>query len=401
MPQARLNHVTAHVTLLFPALVGAAALLCGVAHAETPAVQMSASPEDGVRLDVPGVLMVQPGMLVQLAGEARGTSRTELGAHGVVRMARPHLRLKVPAMHLGAFAQAELAGGNARLLDLRMDWSPLEAFTLGVGQFIPPFSRAFMTPVPQLMFPDFSSAELRFRDDRDVGAVVEGAALSRRVQWHLAVLEGPGLTGVRRVDVPTLLVGRVSVQPLGAMDLTETPGLVAPPPTRVSLGLNTSVRTADVKLAGTTALLPSQRTGATVGADLAAWTGPVSLMAEAYAHQDLARAPALSADTTADRWWQTLPRRAQGVSLGAYGQAGLMVLPRRLEVATRLSLLQDNVAGPGVVGPAAQADALVTGYILRNRLKVQTRSALIHPATPAGRRADPGYLFSVNLQVLL
>jgi hypothetical protein len=91
-------------------------------------------------------------------------------------MLRPSVRGSFFDGLVGVFIQPELAGDHGRILDAELTLNLHPAFSVTVGQFITPASRAFMTPVPVMMFPDFSSCP--WPSARDVTWVAWCAAAS-------------------------------------------------------------------------------------------------------------------------------------------------------------------------------------------------------------------------------
>lgn len=79
-------------------------------------------------------------------------------------------------------ATARARGASPRLLDLELTAQPVAEVGLRVGQVLTPFSRTFYTPVPKLLFPDFSLANDAFRADRDTGVMAFGTPLEGRVE---------------------------------------------------------------------------------------------------------------------------------------------------------------------------------------------------------------------------
>ena len=341
-----------------------------------PAVH--ASLDEGLSIaSADGNFSVRLGLLVQARYELRRSpAGTTQGFD--VRVVRPQLRGTIGRPWLRFFVQPELADANPRLLDAQLDAQPTPLLGVRVGQFLTPFSRAFLTPVPLLQFPDFSVVNTAFRADRDTGVMLHGEPFDGRAEWNVGAFNGNGIdrNGNDRLDLRWMV--RLAWNPLGAIAYNETPAVAGPTPWRVGLGVNAYTDTTTVTLpaaVGQTTTRNGDQHEDVIGADLAVRGGPWTLQAEGY-HR-----------------WQ---RRADGTSVaswGAYAQSGVM-LGRHLEVAARGNVLQPDDGGSAAL---VSGEALVTGYVRGNHLKLQLRGAVSHAdALIAG--VAPGWSGLVTLQ---
>ena len=252
-------------------------------------------------------------------------------------MLRPSVRGSFFDGLVGVFIQPELAGDHGRILDAELTLNLHPAFSLTVGQFITPASHEFMTPIPVMMFPDFSIVSVAFREGRDVGGMVRGSFVDGRLAYYVALVNGNGINVPANSGAGLTLVSRVEVMPLGAVPYDTTQTLSGHAPVRFSLAAGSYVD-----------LVPDG--DAVVGGDATFVAGPFILLAEAYLGWQEGR---------------TLQRR------GAYAQVGVTIVPDRLQLGLRASVLDPNAA----LGNDYQRtiEGLVALYALGNHAKLNLR----------------------------
>lgn len=252
-------------------------------------------------------------------------------------MLRPSVRGSFFDGLLGVFIQPELAGDHGRILDAELTLNLHPAFSVTVGQFITPASHEFMTPIPVMMFPDFSIVSVAFREGRDVGGMVRGSFVDGRLAYYVALVNGNGINVPANSGAGLTLVSRLELMPLGAVPYDTTQTLSGHAPVRFSLAAGSYVD-----------LVPDG--DAVVGGDATFVAGPFILLAEAYLGWQEGR---------------TLQRR------GAYAQVGVTVVPDRLQLGLRASVLDPNAA----LGNDYQRtiEGLVALYALGNHAKLNLR----------------------------
>jgi hypothetical protein len=351
---------------------------------ETSAPVVRVGPDDGVSVQsADGNFLVRGGILIQGRYELRAGDSGLTGSAFDVHMVRPQLSGHLLRPWIRFFVQPELAGPSPRLLDLQLDVQPHEAIGLRVGQFVTPFSRAFLVPVPVLQFPDLSIANNFFRADRDTGAMLFGTPCGGRLEYYAGVFNGNGIDRSGNDNHDMLWMARLVVSPLGPMPYTETPGL-SPHPAQVSFGLNAYVNnvtpTQQVLDTDTgmlvTRRLPDQLV-TTVGADVAIHAGPWMLQAEGYFRHTR------RADGSAQQAW------------GGYAQTGLFVLPK-LELAERVSLVAPDASVSRDLVTASETQG--TWYLLGNHLKLHLRYTLLHADSPT-TLAPVGFTHALTAQI--
>ena len=306
-----------------------------------------------------GTFSIRLGFQSQFRFEASNSSDETRDASFVMRQARPQVRGNVGLPWIRYFIQPELAGGNARLLDIELDARPVNAIGLRVGQFVTPFSRTFLTPVPRLQFPDFSVANDYFRTDRDTGAMLYGTPFGDRFEYYAAVFNGNGINKGANDDKKMLYEGRLVVNPLGRFDYDEVPALAARRPFGFSLGVNAyraeQARTTTV--ADKTVVTGDTDRNTTVGAELVLRWSRLAMQAEVY-------------------WRKGTDKNGDYKARGGYAQASVMVIDRRLELAGRFSLLDPRTSIADDV--LRTAEGLLTFYASGQHLKLQARYTNAH-----------------------
>jgi len=290
-----------------------------------------------------------------------------------MRQVRPQPKGQLGLLWLTYFVQPELAGATPRLLDLELTAQPIPEVGLKIGQFLTPFSRTFYTPVPRLLFPDFSIANDAFRADRDTGAMLFGTPFKGLLEYYTGAFNGNRIDQGGNDDNKLMYVGRVAVNPLGALPYDETAQLAGPMPLRLGIGLNAyrgEVTTTKqvVPAAGGAAMNVLQPTdhNTTVGADLALHYWLATLQAEAY--------------------YRELQLGAGGSTQarGGHAHASVFIYHPYVEVAVRMSVVDPNDKTKGDVTRAYEG--MLNLYAFGNNLKLNLRyTHFDNPNTPAGK----------------
>ncbi|AKT43846.1 hypothetical protein [Chondromyces crocatus] len=307
---------------------------------------------------------VDVGVLSQFRGELtfNGGALSQGGFN--VMVVRPYLRARAFQDRVKFLVQPEFAGPSARLLDLEATWQPVPEVGIKVGQFLTPFSRAFLTPVPLLQFQDFSRVEERFRAGRDTGVMVLGSIGKGAVEYYAGAFNGNGIGKGGNDDTSVMGIGRVAVSPVRAMPYDETPSLRGPVPFGFSVGLNGIVDRAhptgqqvDPVTGETTTVALSPETRLTGGVDVVVAWGGFTLFGEGYLRT-------------------TRPDAGAAVrGVGVYGQAGYFVVPERLEVAARAGWMEPDASRSD--GQEKSVEGQVNAYAVGNHLKVGGRYQLL------------------------
>jgi len=257
----------------------------------------------------------------------------ETDLEGSVPVARLFLDGDFLDSKLDLFAQTEFAGSSPELLDLFVQWNFEKPFVLRVGQFRTPYSRAYITPLTNLELPTRGLVIDHFGLGRDTGAMVSGLVLSNRFHYDLAVVNGATInnqSGNR--DAPSV-IGRGEIRFGGGLPYDQAPSLRQTDVSGLVIGFGAAYSRRKVE--DTSGSSSEGRTNTSV--DVAASRGPLSFRAEGF--------------------WRAAhgsPRVAN--AFGAYGQFGIFVIPKTLELGGRVGWVSD--------GPDTQSyEAFLAGYL--------------------------------------
>ena len=306
-----------------------------------------------------------------------------------VLMVRPTLRVKALRDTVRLFVQPELGTPNPKLLDFELTWQPKPEVGLRVGQFLTPMTRAFLTPVPLLQFTDFNRVNAKFRADRDTGAMIFGATQNGKLDYWLGAFNGNGIDKGGNDDTTMMGIARIAVNPVRAMPYDETPSLKGPVPFGIAIAVNGIADRAhptktvtDATGAQTTVALPAE-TRLTGGADIAIAYKGFTFLGEAFTKM-------------------VEPDGAQrSFAYGAYAQAGLFVMPKRLEFAVRGGYMDPNRSKDK--DTESNFEGLITGYFVGNHLKVGARYTMIRNEAKTADGLNPGvnHRFMIQSQLWL
>lgn len=348
-----------------------------VAPVATSPFTFKASLSEGIKIEsADGNYGVQPGLLVWTRFEDVVNDAGNKVAFSVPLL-RPTLRAHFFRPWISIFVQPELAG-TPRMLDFELDLHPVDEVAVKLGQFLTPFSRAFLTPVPKLQFQGFTQANVVFRSDRDTGAMVYGTFFTGRLEYYAGIFNGNGLNFGSNDNPQLLWSGRLAGTLFGT-----------PPPAKGS-----------PKYDETAALAGTQAPTLMIGAD--GYINRVSTTGQAdqikrTASVDLAfvwkRFFAQS-----EGYYQTIDTVDGGLltRYGADAQAGFFIMPGTLDLAGRFSWVHFDQKDPSAW--LVQGDAQLGWYLVGNHLKALARYTLTDTGS-AQRGFAPGLSHAVLVQV--
>jgi len=355
------------------------------------AIEFHASLADGLGLRREDKLFsVDLGILTQMRFDTTVHDGTIATDGFNVLMVRPTLRVKAFQDKVRLFVQPELGTPTPRLLDFELTWQPRPEIGLRVGQFLTPMTRAFLTPVPLLQFNDFNRVNAKFRADRDTGAMLFGATKNGKVDYWLGAFNGNGIDKGGNDDTTMMGIARLAVNPVRAMPYTETPSLNGPVPFGIAIAVNgiadrahpTKTVTDATTGAQTTVPLPAE-TRLTGGADIAVAYKSFTFLGEAFTK--------LTDPDVGQR----------SFAYGAYAQAGIFPIPKRLELAVRGGFMDPNRSKDK--DTEANFEGLITGYFVGNHLKAGARYTLIRNEAKTADGLAPGvnHRFMIQTQLWL
>ncbi len=336
----------------------------------TPEWKFTASPEEGLTISrADDRLFAQAGVLLQPRYQVRAAGGAVTDHLFQLLIVRPYLRLQLLVPWVRVFLQTELAVSQ-RLLDLEFDVQPWPALGVKFGQFVTPFSRAFMTPVPKFLMPTLSVANGYFRGDRDTGVMLYGMPFGGRLEYFAGVFNGNGIDKGANDNKEFSYYLRVAATLFGTAPATnghvhydDTPTLQGRLPATLQVGVNgytnrTNPTTQVVDPVSmqlvNKALTP--HTWLTGGLDAHFHVANFVLQGELYTRSD-------TADGGQAVW-----------SLGGSAHASLMIVPKWFELAVRYTLLNTNQSQAKQQLTVYEAQAAT--YPLGNHLKASVTYSL-------------------------
>jgi hypothetical protein len=311
---------------------------------------------------------------------------------------RPSLRGNAVRPWLRFLLEVELAQNPPYLLYSHLEIRPIPAFGIRVGQQNTPFSRHENRGFTRILFPDTDAVAEYFWTGRDKGLTAFGDLGSDRVDYEAGIYAGSPLRQFTTVAGNYVLEGRLAVNPLGKPSDTEFAYALGsdPAPSRLSVavqGYYGRVQTASENFNPNTFKFDVAPSGVTTreaagGADLIFESRRVVLLAEAYARRTTPEAAATY------------------TSLGAWGQIGVLLLPRALDLALRASWANPSTAIDGA--RFLSGEAQIAWYVSAPVLIVKLRYGLGDQQSPGTAQlggvdlpARAGRLQIVTLQVNL
>jgi len=251
--------------------------------------------------------------------------------------------------------------------DFYVYWTPLEELNAKMGYFKVPFNQQRMTTSAKLLFQDRAIASEAFDQDRDYGVDIYGKPLDGYLEYHAAVFNGDGENPAKRVnkddnkDNELMYVLNLRYNPFGKYDTIDETDIKNTEKFKATIG-------ASVAFNGKVKDEKPEDTDTIVGvAELSmkyrgfSWHNEYFVMTED---------PESDGDTID--------------SDGFFTQAGYFVIPKKLEVAARYSLLDpDN----DVSDDFGREYALGVNYYFRaHRSKIQADFG--HYVTEEGEEQD-------------
>lgn len=376
-----------------PAASAAATTPASAPAAEDPPVRVRASLDGGFHVDsADGRYGIQFGALIQYRVRLDEDQAHEYHPYFNSYNVRPQIRVHAFGEQLRVFIQPEIAGESARLLDLELTYTPHAAFRIRAGQFLTPFSRAYLTPIPVMQFSNFGPANDAFRMNRDTGVMFFGTPLGGKLEYDVGVFNGNAIN--RRTTDPVRLLGmaRLQVAPLGAVPYDGTLHVRASQPFRFAIAANgyagqliARKYAVDPATGNAINIDAPRRDFQAIGGDFVVNVSRLHLTGESYfRHDRIASAVAGGASTNFDSW-------------GGQLQAGWYIAPAKLELATRVAFVDPNVdvANDYVASYEGALNYYVSGNHVKFRLDYQ------HIRTGAYAPASLGYFPGTRQERLL
>ncbi len=250
--------------------------------------------------------------------------------------ARPSLGGNVVRPWITFLTTAELADNPPYLLYAYLDVRPVKAFGIRGGQQDTPFSRHESFGLYRGLFPETGPVPDYFWTGRDKGITAYGSLASDRIDYFAGYYGGSPLRQFTTIAGNYLVEGRVTANPMGKTGDAEYAYVLGdtPAPTRVSFtiqGYFGNIQDATENFDPNSFLYTATPTGMTNkeragGADLFLQSRRLMFLSEGYVRR-------------------TYPAGSSSfLSLGLWGQLGVLLLPKRLDAAVRISWTNPSTA---------------------------------------------------------
>jgi hypothetical protein len=271
--------------------------------------------------------------------------------------------------------QAELAGTSATLKRVYLNWQALgPALQLQGGKFKPPFGRQQLTGYARQQAVDRSIASDEFARGEDDGVMLWGTPAEGVLEWYAGVFNGEGNNRNAQQDAANLWAARLVWSPFGRVAYAG-PALSPSATPRVAVGaaatLNggwlfdvndtVGIQGPQESCVGGVCVLDTGDDAQVVqlAAELAfTWRG-LSASGE-YFRRDVDPVQDTLRDLRAEGW---------------YAQAGLMVLPRRLELGGRYAVLDRDTRSRA--GEVRELTPFASWFVHGHDLKLQADYSLL------------------------
>jgi hypothetical protein len=216
------------------------------------------------------------------------------------------------------------------LLDFYFDVQPIDEFGIRFGQQYTPFSRHESYGPQQILFPDWAVVADYFWSGRDKGGTILGWLFDKKVEYYLGMYAGSPLRVFTTYPGDYVLEARATVYPNGPIGEVEFPYIVAKDKAKSGWsftinGYYGKTQPTIENFNPTSFKFVPEQSGvvtrrAVLGADIF-FQGPFYVFTiEAYARRTM--------PTNGDPDFTTL---------GIWGQAGIMVVPKLADIGARIS----------------------------------------------------------------
>ena len=294
------------------------------------------------------------------------------------------------------------------LIESYVNYKFIDEVQIKVGQMKTPFTRQELISDGALQFVDRSIVVDAFKPTYDIGAMLNGKIAGGLAYYYAGVFNGSGQTNLRSSN-DNMFVARVVVNPLGDMPYSEADldGSVKP---LLSIGANYFMNTLNKTTpTGGAATLDNNISNYAAGGG---WLGN-GFASNKFAANDKIDVDSYGVDL-AFKWMglslqgeyllgeaESQRTAAKGLlrAQGFYGQAGYMVIPKKLEVAFRYSYLDQNRSVANDL--KTEQIGAVSYYFNKHNMKLQGDVANIHTQSSANpTKPTDDMQYRVQLQMI-
>jgi len=268
--------------------------------------------------------------------------------------------------------ELELVGNPPYLLDAYFDVRPILQFGVRGGLQTTPLSRHKSFEPNEILFPDWAVTAEYFWAGHDKGATLMSLTFDEKVESYLGLYSGTPLRQFTAVAGNYVVLGRVTVSPLGKIGKTEYPYITeSPAPFRISFTAQgfygkitagtENFDTDSFQFTFTPDTSPSRK--ATAGGDVFLQGSRFMAFGEGY----FRRTEPSSGAARYDAW-------------GVWAQAGVLLLPRRVDFAVRGNWIDPSTSLSSV--RTLIGEAQVAYYVHAPVLVLKLRYGIADQQTP-------------------
>ncbi|HHT9136028.1 MAG TPA: porin [Candidatus Wunengus sp. YC60] len=237
-----------------------------------------------------------------------------------LRRARVYMGGNIYGKNLHYYVEADADKFNLGMRDFYVYWTPLEEVNAKIGYFKVPFNRQRVSSSSKLLLQDRSIASEAFDQDRDYGLDIYGKPFEGNIEYHAAVFQGAGeKNSGDNIDNKLMYVLNARYNPFGKYDYYDETDVKYSDTLKATIGASVAFdgKANDEKIKNTNTIIGVVDTGLKYKG--ISWNNEYFLRTED---------PESNGDTVN--------------SDGFYTQTGYFVLPKKLEVAARYSMVDPD-----------------------------------------------------------
>ena len=238
-----------------------------------------------------------------------------------LRRARVYFGGNIYSKYFHYYVEVDADKFNVALRDFYVYWTPFEELNAKIGFFKVPFNRQRMASSSKLLLQDRSIASEEFDQDRDTGFDIYGKPFDGHMEYHAAVFQGTGekFSGLDNTDNKLLYVLNLRYNPFGEYDYYDETDIKYSEKLKATIGTSVAfnAKDGDEKLKNTDTIAGV--------VDLGVKYRGFSWNNEYYVRSEDPKSEGDTVDSN-----------------GFFTQLGYFVLPKKLELAVRYSMLDPN-----------------------------------------------------------
>lgn len=246
-----------------------------------------------------------------------GTDKQDIN----LRRARAYFGGNIYSKIVHYYVELDADKFNVGLRNFYVYWTPLEELNAMIGYFKVPFNRQRMASSSKLLLQDRSIASEEFDQDRETGFDIYGKPFDGYMEYHAAVFQGAGekFSGLGNTDNELMYVLSARYNPFGKYDYSDETDVKYSDKLKATIGASVAfnAKDGDKKLENTDTIAGV--------VDLGVKYRGFSWNNEYYVRTEDPEDDGDSIDSD-----------------GFFTQAGYFVIPKKLEVAARYSMLDPN-----------------------------------------------------------